>query len=151
MGVIFTPPRPRPTPCALYTFRSPPPQNTHTTSPSPASSPTSALLNILLLSSDLFAAIFDVMTNGVKLTTYFYVAFACIVIGIVLYEAGPSPADQDHAGGAGGGTPSAIEFHSRERRAAGNTAAPAAVVVLSSSSTTEHAGNLSKDDDAEFT
>ena len=100
-------------------------------------------MNILLLSSDLFAAIFDVMTNGVKLTAYFYVAFACIVIGIVLYEAGPSPAEQDHAGG----TPMAIEFHSRERKA-GNSAA---AVVLSSSSTTEHAGNLSKDDDAEFT
>ena len=127
----------------------PPSENTHTTF-TPASPPTSALLNILLLSSDLFAAIFDVMTNGVKLTAYFYVAFACIVIGIVLYEAGPSPADQDHAGG-GGGTPMAIEFHSRERKAAGNTAASAAAVVLSSSSTTEHAGNLSKDDDAEFT
>ena len=146
------PPR-RPPPCLKHV--SFPPsfsyENTHNISLSPRSdpsSPISALLNILLLSSDLFAAIFDVMSNGVKLTTYFYVAFACIVIGIVLYEAGPSPAEQDHAGG--GGTPMAIEFHSRERKAAGNSVA-AAAVVLSSSTTTEHAGNLSKDDDAEFT
>jgi solute carrier family 35 protein F1/2 len=98
-----------------------------------------ALLNILLLTSDLFAAIFDVEENGLRLSPYFYAAFACIVIGIVLYEAGPSPAEQ-HAV-----TPLAIEFHCREKKVGHS------VVVPSSASTTEHAGNLSKDVDAEFT
>ena len=74
---------------------------------------------------------------------YFYITFACIVIGIVLYEAGLSPAKQDHAGG----TLMAIKFHSRERKA-GNLAA---AVILSSLTTTEHVGNLSKDDNAKFT
>lgn len=102
----------------------------------------SALLNILLLSSDLFAAIFDVMFNGVRLSPYFYVAFACIVVGIVLYEAGPSPAEQHHVPK----TPMAIEFHSRKK-----TARQLDVVPMSTASITEHAGNLSKNDDAEFT
>ncbi|KAL3822121.1 hypothetical protein ACHAXA_011899 [Cyclostephanos tholiformis] len=101
-----------------------------------------ALLNILLLSSDLFAAIFDVMFNGIRLSRYFYVAFACIVIGIVLYEAGPSPAEQNHSVE----TPMSIEFHSMKKRERQSD-----VVPLSSTSSTEHAGNLSKDDDAEFT
>ena len=41
----------------------------------------------------------------------------------------------------------AIEFHIRERKAENLAAA----VILSFLSTTEHVGNLSKDDDANFT
>ena len=40
-----------------------------------------ALLNILLLTSDLYAAIFDVIAFGIRLTPYFYGAFVCIVVG----------------------------------------------------------------------
>jgi hypothetical protein len=100
-------------------------------------------LNILLLSSDLFAALFDVMFNGVRLSPYFYVAFACIVVGIVLYEAGPSPAEQHHTPK----TPMAIEFHSRKKKKARQSD----VAPLSTASITEHAGNLSRNDDVEFT
>ena len=77
------------------------------------------------------------------MTLYFYIAFAWIVIGIVLNKAGLSPAKQDHARG----TLMVIEFHSRERKAENSAAA----AVLLSLSTTEHVGNLSKDDNAKFT
>ena len=88
-----------------------------------------ALLNLLLLTSDLFAALFDVLTGSLRLTPYFYGAFSLIVFGIVLYEAGPGPAER-HAGG----TPLAIEF--RQKHRAG----------VHSPTATEHAGNLSRND-----
>lgn len=108
-----------------------------------------ALLNILLLTSDLFAAFFDVLNTGFRLTPYFCVAFLCIVVGIVLYEAGPSPAAaatvEDRILGVGGGAPVTIEFRDRGRRrndhAGGAIAGEAASSTLMMS--TEHAGNLS--------
>ena len=120
--------------------------------------PTRALLNILLLTSDLFAAFFDILTIGFRLTPYFCFAFLCIVIGIVLYEAGPSPASaaattDDRILGAGG-TPITIEFRDRGGRRktcstmvtspmAGGAAGAAAEGATSSSlMSTEHAGNL---------
>ena len=88
----------------------------------------SALLNILLLSSDLYAAIFDVIAIGYELTGYFYLAFLCIVVGIVLYEAGPSPAESGPTT-----TPMAIEFSHKEKRVDETSL---------SVEMTEHAGNL---------
>jgi len=65
-----------------------------------------ALLNLLLLTSDLYAAIFDVLTIGLVLTPLFYFAFVLILVGLVIYEAGPSPAEQPTSMP----TPAAIEF-----------------------------------------
>jgi hypothetical protein len=81
-----------------------------------------------------------VIAIGLQLSVYFYIAFICIVTGIILYEAGPSPAD------APTGTPLAIEYVNREKKGdetisvemtehAGN---------LRSSIMTEVAGNLSR-------
>jgi len=84
-----------------------------------------ALLNLMLLTSDLYAALFDVIRVGLHLTSYFYAAFGMICFGIVLYEAGPSPTES----GGSEITPKDIEFHSRE-----DDDGFAAV--------TEHAGNL---------
>ena len=50
-----------------------------------------ALLNISLLTSDLYAALFDIITQGFEMTRYYYIAFILIFGGIVLYESGPSP------------------------------------------------------------
>lgn len=50
-----------------------------------------ALLNISLLTSDLYAALFDITTVGLELTRYYYIAFILIFSGIILYESGPSP------------------------------------------------------------
>eukprot|EP00985_Skeletonema_marinoi_P005872 scaffold2557_cov139-Skeletonema_marinoi.AAC.5 len=69
-----------------------------------------ALLNLMLLTSDLYAALFDVIRVGLHLTGYFYAAFGMICFGIVLYEAGPSPTES----GNSETTPKDIEFHSRE-------------------------------------
>ena len=88
-----------------------------------------ALLNLLLLTSDLYA-LFDLLTVGLTLTPYFYVAFGLIFAGIVVYEAAPSPADEQHPTG----TPLAIEFHHREKKD----------IAEHSSSMTEHAGNLTE-------
>ncbi|KAL7460072.1 hypothetical protein ACHAXS_000538, partial [Conticribra weissflogii] len=68
-----------------------------------------ALLNLSLLTSDLYAAIFDILTTGLHLTIHFYVAFFLIFAGIVLYEAGPSPANTH-----GGATPLDIEIRKRK-------------------------------------
>eukprot|EP00986_Skeletonema_menzelii_P006442 scaffold2430_cov146-Skeletonema_menzelii.AAC.14 len=84
-----------------------------------------ALLNLMLLTSDLYAALFDVIRVGIHLTGYFYAAFGMISFGIIVYEAGPSPTESDGCGSAN--TPRDIEFHSRED---GSFAA------------TEHTGNL---------
>lgn len=91
-----------------------------------------ALLNLLLLTSDLYAAIFDVLTVGLSLKPSFYVAFCLILCGIVLYEAGPSPTEQHPRD-----TPLAIEFRQRERKHE---------MPITSSTVTELAGNLSHDD-----
>ncbi len=114
-----------------------------------------ALLNILLLTSDLFAAFFDVLNTGFRLTPYFCAAFLCIVIGIVLYESGPSPADVDDRIFGAGGTPVTIEFRDRGngRRQESSTTmaspftrAGGCIVVAETTSSslmsTEHAGNL---------
>ena len=69
-----------------------------------------ALLNLMLLTSDLYAALFDVIRVGLHLTGYFYTAFGMICFGIILYEAGPSPTES----GNSETTPKDIEFHSRE-------------------------------------
>jgi solute carrier family 35 protein F1/2 len=50
-----------------------------------------ALLNLSLLTSDLYAALFDIISVGLELTRYYYIAFILIFTGIVLYESGPSP------------------------------------------------------------
>ena len=89
-----------------------------------------ALLNLLLLTSDLYAALFDLLTVGLTLTPYFYVAFSLIFAGIVVYEAAPSPADKQHPTG----TPLAIEFHHRDKKD----------IAEHSSSMTEHVGNLTE-------
>jgi solute carrier family 35 protein F1/2 len=52
-----------------------------------------ALLNLSLLTSDLYAALFDVVSVGLELTPYYYLAFCLIFTGIVLYESGPSPGE----------------------------------------------------------
>lgn len=87
----------------------------------------SALLNILLLSSDLYAAIFDVIAIGYELSGYFFLAFFCIVVGIILYESGPSPAESGPTT-----TPMAIEFSHQEKK----------MDDTISVEMTEHAGNL---------
>lgn len=50
-----------------------------------------ALLNLSLLTSDLYAALFDILSVGMELTWYYYISFVLIFTGIVLYESGPSP------------------------------------------------------------
>lgn len=94
-----------------------------------------ALLNLMLLTSDLFAAIFDVIRIGIRLTPYFYGAFALICFGIVLYEAAPSPTETGSEA-----TPKDIEFQH-----AGN-------IVHSSreEDATEHAGNLGRNNSRLF-
>lgn len=87
-----------------------------------------ALLNLMLLTSDLYAAVFDVIRIGLHLTGYFYAAFAMICFGIVLYEAGPSPTES-----SSNVTPKDIEFRSREGEAG---------FADSFAASTEHAGNL---------
>lgn len=54
-----------------------------------------ALLNLSLLTSDLFATIFSVFAVGFVPPSFYYVAFLLIVTGIILYEAAPSPAGQE--------------------------------------------------------
>ena len=69
-----------------------------------------ALLNLMLLTSDLYAVLFDVIRIGLHLTSYFFAAFGMICFGIVLYEAGPSPTKSDGPEN----TPNDIEFHPRD-------------------------------------
>ena len=101
------------------------------------------LLNILLLTSDLFAAFFDILTVGFRLTPYFCIAFLCIVIGIVLYEAGPSPAAAEDRILGVGGTPVTIEFRDRGKRNRNKSSTTMPPPPTSSLMCTEHAGNLS--------
>ena len=86
-----------------------------------------ALLNLMLLTSDLYASVFDVIRIGLHLTGYFYAAFAMICFGIVLYEAGPSPTES-----SSNVTPKDIEFRSPEGEGFADSFA----------ASTEHAGNL---------
>ena len=53
------------------------------------------LLNLSVLSSNLWASVFTIVTDGVLPAVSYYVALLLIVIGIVLYEAGPSPIHHD--------------------------------------------------------
>lgn len=91
-----------------------------------------ALLNLSLLTSDLYAALFDIITVGLELTPYYYLAFFLILTGIVLYESGPSP--NHHCAE----TPVDIEIRQVHKKRS----------IFSE--TTEHAGNV-RDPDAEFT
>mmetsp|Transcript_36910 Transcript_36910/g.79694 ORF Transcript_36910/g.79694 Transcript_36910/m.79694 type:complete len:432 (-) Transcript_36910:129-1424(-) len=50
-----------------------------------------ALLNLSLLTSDLWAAAFSTFAEGVVPSVSYFVALLLIVSGIVMYEAGPSP------------------------------------------------------------
>mmetsp|Transcript_27100 Transcript_27100/g.57197 ORF Transcript_27100/g.57197 Transcript_27100/m.57197 type:complete len:547 (+) Transcript_27100:129-1769(+) len=50
-----------------------------------------ALLNLSLLTSDLWATVFSIFAVGIAPPGSYYAAFVLIVLGIVLYEAGPSP------------------------------------------------------------
>lgn len=95
-----------------------------------------ALLNLSLLTSDLYAAIFDVLAIGIVLTPYFYVAFCLVFFGIVLYEAGPSPAEQHPTN-----TPLSIEFRDRGKKRH--------EVDVTSSTATEHVGNLGENVDVD--
>lgn len=90
-----------------------------------------ALLNLSLLTSDLYAALFDIVTVGLELTKYYYIAFLLIFTGIVLYESGPSPSRRLTD------APVDIEIHRVRKRA--------------SIETTEHAGNVAIDIEAELT
>mmetsp|Transcript_14958 Transcript_14958/g.27220 ORF Transcript_14958/g.27220 Transcript_14958/m.27220 type:complete len:528 (+) Transcript_14958:61-1644(+) len=50
-----------------------------------------ALLNLSLLTSDLWATVFSIFAVGLAPSGLYYAALLLIVTGIVLYEAGPSP------------------------------------------------------------
>lgn len=50
-----------------------------------------ALLNLSLLTSDLWATIFSVLAVGFVPSSFYFIAFLLIVSGIILYEAAPSP------------------------------------------------------------
>jgi drug/metabolite transporter (DMT)-like permease len=55
-----------------------------------------ALLNLSLLSGDLYAAIFSVVEEGIYPTFLFYVSFVLIVVGVHVYEKAPhSPIVKD--------------------------------------------------------
>ena len=82
----------------------------------------SALLNLSLLTSDLWATLFSVFVVGLAPSALYYAAIALIVSGIVLYEAGPSPLCHS--------TPSDIKITTMH-----NT----------ESNVTEHATNVGKD------
>jgi len=51
----------------------------------------SALLNLSLLSGDLWAVIFSVLEEHVMPSYVFYISFCVIVSGVAIYEMGPSP------------------------------------------------------------
>jgi solute carrier family 35 protein F1/2 len=89
-----------------------------------------ALLNLSLLTSDLYAALFDIISVGLELTRYYYIAFVLIFAGIVLYEASLSPSTR--------GTDAPVDIEIRQVRKRG------------SMETTEHAGNV-MDIEAELT
>ena len=59
----------------------------------------SALLNLSLLSGDLWAVVFSVIEEHVMPTYIFFISFAIIVSGVVVYEMAPSPIvneDEEH-------------------------------------------------------
>ena len=95
-----------------------------------------ALLNLLLLTSDLYAAIFDVVRTGLHLSSSYFIAFFLILAGIVLYEAGPSPASQQSD------TPLGIEIRQKKQKNA---------LVPIESSDTEHTSNLIQPRELELT
>mmetsp|Transcript_2644 Transcript_2644/g.5920 ORF Transcript_2644/g.5920 Transcript_2644/m.5920 type:complete len:560 (+) Transcript_2644:277-1956(+) len=100
-----------------------------------------ALLNLLLLTSDFYAVIFDVIMIGLKLTPLFFLAIFLILSGLVIYEAGPSPAAKQQQLAR---TPSAIEFHQRGTELDN-------MLDVGSSRPTEHAENLGADAGRELT
>lgn len=51
----------------------------------------SALLTISLLTADLWALLFTVFSQHVLPSALFYVAFVCIIVGVITYEMSPSP------------------------------------------------------------
>lgn len=53
------------------------------------------LLNLSVLSSNLLAAIFTAITDGILPAASYYVSLILIVSGIVIYEGGPSPIGHD--------------------------------------------------------
>lgn len=102
-----------------------------------------ALLNILLLASDLYAAVFDTLEMGVKLPPEFWLAFVLIMVGLIIYEAAPSPAEQtSHLA-----TPSAIEFRQRRGK---KEILPLSPHESLSMETTAHMNNLSRAVDGEM-
>lgn len=50
-----------------------------------------ALLNLSLLTADLWATIFSVLAMGFVPSSFYFIALLLIVFGIILYEAAPSP------------------------------------------------------------
>lgn len=82
-----------------------------------------ALLNLSLLTSDLWATIFSAVAIGFVPSIFYYVTFLLIVAGIVLYEAAPSP--------AGHNTPTDIKIRVRAHHF--------------ESDVTERAGNVHRD------
>lgn len=56
----------------------------------------SALLNLSLLSGDLWAVVFSVIEEHVMPTYIFFLSFAVIVSGVVVYEMAPSPIGSEH-------------------------------------------------------
>jgi len=53
------------------------------------------LLNLSVLSSNLWASIFTAITDGILPAASYYVSLILIVSGIVIYEGGPSPIGHD--------------------------------------------------------
>ena len=50
-----------------------------------------ALLNLSLLTGDLWAALFSVVAENISPSSHFWISLVLIVIGVVVYEMGPSP------------------------------------------------------------
>lgn len=57
-----------------------------------------ALLNLSLLTTDLWSATFSVLTEGITPSPLFWVALVVIFLGVFLYEMGPSPVAQHEEG-----------------------------------------------------
>lgn len=87
----------------------------------------SALLNLSLLTSDLWATAFTIFADGIAPSLFYYAALVLIVVGIVLYEAGPSPIHN--------ATPSDIKI----------------TMYNTEADVTEHAANINKDGGLEMT
>mmetsp|Transcript_10533 Transcript_10533/g.15657 ORF Transcript_10533/g.15657 Transcript_10533/m.15657 type:complete len:428 (+) Transcript_10533:302-1585(+) len=50
-----------------------------------------ALMNLSLLTSDLYAVLFSVFAEGVIPSEFYFLALFCIVLGVYVYETAPSP------------------------------------------------------------